>query len=97
MSIRSDIDFLRKKNGREVIIGKLGEECSELTAALLKIQNDGITADRMTHLIEELADVYIMQQQMVLDLNPEESVDYIRTIEQKIERQKERIRRNGEN
>lgn len=47
-------------------LGKLQEECGELWGAVHEVVKDGETRENFDHLIEELADVAIMELQIIL-------------------------------
>lgn len=72
----------------------LQEECAELIQAVSKIFRYGVTSETYENLIEELADVSIMLEQMKYWLKD----DLTGVIDVKLQRQKERIanERHGE-
>lgn len=72
-----------EKNQRLILI----EEVGELLQAIGKLERYG---DRK-HFVEELADVFIMVQQMRLLLSEEDNDFFNRTVDYKLNRQIERI------
>ena len=71
---------------------KIIEECAELTQAIMKLRW-GWSDDKLDHVQEELADVLIMARQLRVMLGAE---DIDRIINQKLDRQIERIKEENE-
>lgn len=81
--------------GLDAQLDMLQEECAELIQAVSKYKRK-----RVTNIVEEMADVFIMLDQIIYLLNKEvASVDVEEIIalwmEKKIRRQLERINNNG--
>ena len=82
-------------------LGKLAEECGELTAAAMKMQsflnsdggNTESRADRFIALtdalVSELADVMVLTTQMAIAFDADDSIS--KTITEKLKRQLERM------
>ena len=74
---------------------KLKEECEELADAI-KEYRERMTSKNGEHLIEELADVLIMSEQIVLGLTKEQNQKLQETIDFKISRTIARIEAEDE-
>ena len=79
--------------GREAQMGVAQEECAELIQAISKVRRKGAAADSKEHLAEEIADVLIMCEQLTKLFNLDLAV--ARKIDQKLDRQLERIAKGG--
>lgn len=82
-----------EKWGKEAQIDIAMEECAELILAISKLKRTNFTdADKISHVLEEMADVRIMLDQLILLLgdNSKEVENLYR--KNKIERLKQRIR-----
>lgn len=105
MIIIEKIKFLAKHNGEETILRQLTEELSEAAVESQKIQraiNENDTEEkkrREKNLVKELADVEVMKMQYLNCSKREDKLSfweaYRITVLEKIDRQIERIRKEG--
>ncbi len=88
MSRKDDLEYILHTYGANNQILKAVEELTELTEVLIKMVNKG---DSLEHLIDELADVYIMLEQIKIAccIEPEQLDEQ---INEKINRQLRRIK-----
>ncbi len=86
------IKIIADTYGYEPQSRQLIEEMAELTQAINKFWRKDYECDYRKYLIEELADVSIMLQQIIYLLNSENNVEDI--IAEKINRQLKRIKNN---
>ena len=91
MSVEKKIRFIADHYPRSSQMGVAQEECAELIQAISKVRRLGINGETLDHLAEEIADVRIMCAQLVAILGLNEAVS--RNIDQKLDRQLERIRK----
>lgn len=90
MQMMKDLKFIVETYGGKAQTDVAIEECSELIKALLKHRRNP-TAETRKNIIEEIADVEIMLNQLLIIYNGFFEVHDI--IIQKTERQKQRIKR----
>lgn len=88
MSRRDNLEYILQTYGANNQILKAVEELTELTEVLIKMVNKG---DSLEHLVDELADVYIMLEQIKIAccIEPEQLDEQ---INKKIIRQLKRIK-----
>ncbi len=72
------------KWGKVSQIHMCSEEMSELNKELMKVLREGLSVERRRFLVDELADVTIMLEQMILCFNAEEEVSKVKQL--KLER-----------
>lgn len=72
------------------------EECAELIQAVEKTRRFGEPPELTTDMVEEMADVYIMIMQFESIMGPYWSGVFDRTVEDKLVRQMDRIREEGQ-
>lgn len=91
MSRRDNLEYILQTYGANNQILKAVEELTELTEVLIKMVNKG---DSLEHLVDELADVYIMLEQIKIAccIEPEQLDEQ---INEKIIRQLKRIKNNS--
>lgn len=93
----SKVKQIANTYGLDVQMTVLCEECAELIQAVQKLKRKAALgdtkgeADATKHLVEELADVTIMIEQMKYLLTTELNNEYEKTITSKLDRQLERI------
>ena len=93
MSVEKKIRFIADHYPRSSQMGVAQEECAELIQAISKVRRLGINGETLDHMAEEIADVRIMCAQLVAILGLNEAVS--RNIDQKLDRQLERIAEEG--
>ena len=88
MSRKDNLEYILQTYGANNQILKAVEELTELTEVLIKMVNKG---DSLEHLVDELADVYIMLEQIKIAccIAPEQLDEQ---INEKINRQLRRIK-----
>lgn len=88
MSRKDDLEYILQTYGASNQTLKAVEELTELTEVLIKMVNKG---DSLEHLVDELADVYIMLEQIKIAccIEPEQLDEQ---INEKIIRQLKRIK-----
>ena len=79
--------------GRHAQLDILQEECAELIQAISKIRRSTPNAEE--HFIDEMADVSIMVYQMIADFDEDEKTSFYKKINEKLDRQLERISKGG--
>lgn len=85
-SLEDKIRLLAAANGKEYILDKLSEECTEYAAAHLKIHNDGADAIKLADRASELADICVLIEQLKM-VGTEEEKSVIRNeMEMKVDR-----------
>ena len=75
--------------GRGNQLDILQEECAEVIQAVSKVRRGTQGADE--HFLDELADVSIMVEEFVSDMDDDEKTDYYKKINAKLDRQLDRI------
>lgn len=97
LSERDLLAIMRKNCRQDYLYRQLAEECAELAQAALKVvrAQNGETPekleDAMEHYIEELADVFVMHNIAVLNLNDVQMNKMYRITRTKRERMAERL------
>ena len=89
MSVEKKIRFIADHYPRSSQMGVAQEKCAKLIQAISKVRRLGINGETLDHMAEEIADVRIMCAQLVAILGLNEAVS--RNIDQKLDRQLERI------
>lgn len=79
--------------GRAAQLDILQEENAELIQAVSKIRRGKPGAEE--HFIDELADNYIMIMEMITDFDDDERTELHKKINEKLDRQLERIEKGG--
>lgn len=75
--------------GRNNQLDILQEECAELIQAVSKIRRGTPGAEE--HFIDEMADVSIMLTEFLTDFDDDESTEYYKKVNEKLNRQQDRI------
>lgn len=75
--------------GRNKQLDILQEECAELIQAVSKIRRGTPGAEE--HFIDEMADVSIMLTEFLTDFDDDESTEYYKKVNEKLNRQQDRI------
>lgn len=75
--------------GRNNQFDILQEECAELIQAVSKIRRGTPGAEE--HFIDEMADVSIMLTEFLTDFDDDESTEYYKKVNEKLNRQQDRI------
>ena len=75
--------------GRNNQLDILQEECAELIQAVSKIRRGTPGAEE--HFIDEMADVSIMLVEFLTDFDDDESTEYYKKVNEKLNRQQDRI------
>lgn len=97
LSGRDLLAIMRENCKRDYLYRQLAEECAELAQAALKVvrAQNGETPekleDAMEHYIEELADVFVMHNIAVLNLNDVQMNKIYKIVGDKRERMAERL------
>lgn len=83
--MKKDVEKIAKRFGLRNQQSKTIEECSELIQAISKIQIEGFSVDNYYNLVEEIADVEIMIEQLKFlhEINEQRIIDFKK---EKIER-----------
>lgn len=90
MTRREQLEYVLDHYGRVAQVHKALEEVIELAEVLAKIANKGMNEERMDSLIDEMADTYIMLEQIKMGYEfPVRAIDDRMTY--KLNRQIERI------
>ena len=84
---------IMKHYGRSNQLDVLQEECAELIQAVSKVRRGTPGADE--HFIDELADVSIMVQQHVSDMDEDEKTEFYKKINEKLDRQEIRMKKGA--
>ena len=79
-----------KQFGEEAQLRQATEECAELIQAITKVQRYGSRVRRIDNLIEELADVQIMMEQVMQMYNLESLVSEVKR--EKLQRLRKRLK-----
>ena len=85
-SMEDKIRLLAQANGKDYILNKLPEECSEYIVAHIKIHNDGADMIKLADRASELADICVLIRQLE-EVGTEEEKDIVRNeMEMKVDR-----------